>query len=72
MRKFLRELFWKRCQFCNEKKRYFYWIWELTPELEEAFNKDVYKIGTDTIYEVCTSCIVKKQREHESIINLNA
>lgn len=73
MRKFLRELFWKRCHFCNHKRKYFYWLWETHPDLYSELSEQLFNENKHTlIYEICTECVTIKQKEYESTINPNA
>ncbi len=49
MKKWLTELFWQRCFYCKEKKKWFFFTWELP-------HHDKF---VDDEEEICTDCVRK-------------
>jgi len=53
MIQWLKQLFWKRCFYCKQKKEYFFYIWE-TAKFEN------HKEYTEEESEMCTDCARKE------------
>lgn len=51
-KKWFRELFWVRCFYCKQKRKYFYYIWEV-PKYSHLNPKSEIEC------EVCTECAFK-------------
>ena len=56
MIQWLKQLFWKRCHYCKQKKEYFFYLWE-TPKYEHK------KEYSEEELEICTDCAREKAEE---------